>query len=105
MPPSVDLTLLATLAEPTSPEPVLPGHGLSGVKGKSVGSFAARYFSKFLLVPEASERKKTEIFVDGRFALELMALMAGSFQVVILPRKICASTCALSVRSFTPETL
>src|SRR5580765_1400744 len=103
MPPGVFFTLVATSAEPATPDPALPGHGLSTTSlPQSPGSLNDRYFSKFLFVPDGSLRKKTLMADDGRFTPWLMPAIAGSFHFVILPRKILVRTCGVSVRSVTP---
>src|ERR1700733_10916835 len=66
---------------------------------------STRYCEKFCVVPEESERTSRLIAELGRLALGLRALIAGSFQVVILPEKIPARTVASSFRSVTPDTL
>ena len=43
------------------------------------------------LVPELSERRTTVILIFGSFTPGFSAAMAGSFQRVILPRKMPAS--------------
>ena len=45
------------------------------------------------------------ILVEGSVAPALIALMAGSSQLVILPRKILVITVGVRVRSLTPFTL
>ena len=49
---------------------------------------AARNLVKPAVVPEESERWTTAMLVLGRLMPELSALIAGSFQVLIWPRKI-----------------
>src|ERR1700677_4926684 len=66
---------------------------------------STRYWEKFAVVPEESDRTSRLIEELGRLALGLSALIAASFQVVILPEKISARTVASSFRSVTPETL
>src|ERR1700709_1034543 len=107
MAPSVVEIAWATPWDLAAPVPLNTGAAcsLAGVAVKSLGAAAARYFSKFWVVPEASERKITLIFVDGSVALGLTVLMAGSFQVVILPVKILASRLGVTVRSVTPLSL
>src|SRR5580658_11246243 len=106
MAPVVDLTICAT-ALPPSPARAVDGQ----VMVEAVPSFHAlpaastRYWEKFAVVPEESERTARVIVLLGRLALGLRALIAGSFQVVILPEKIPARTVASSFRPLTPDTL
>ena len=53
-----------------------------------------RYSEKFCVVPEESERTAGVIAVHGRLTPGLSALIAGSFQVVMLPWKMFARTVA-----------
>ena len=57
------------------------------------------------MVPEESERTAMVIGVDGRLTPGLSALIAGSFQVLILPWKISAMAVASSFRLLTPDRL
>ena len=66
---------------------------------------STRYWEKLAVVPEESERTSRLIELLGRLALGLSALIAGSFQVVILPEKIPARTVASSFRPVTPDRL
>src|ERR1700691_6620451 len=103
---AVVLTICAT-ALPPSPACAVDGQ----VMVEEVPSFHAlpaastRYWEKLAVVPEPSERTSRLIEELGRLALGLRALIAGSFQVVILPEKISASTVASSFRPVTPDTL
>src|SRR6476659_1283190 len=105
MPPSVDWTACWIPWDLALPCPVLPCHTLSGFAVHTVGAAAARYFWKLLDVPDESDRKKTVIGVLGRLAPLLMALMAGSFQVLIWPRKIFAMTSGVRTSLSTPLSL
>ena len=60
---------------------------------------------KFSVVPDSSERKKTLMAGAGRVTPLLIAAMAGSFQVVILPLKILAATAGVRTSLSTPLTL
>src|SRR5487761_623831 len=103
MAPAVDLTTCAT---PPLPEPAraVDGHLMI----EEVPSFHAlpaastRYWEKFCVVPEPSERTATVIAVLGRLTPGLSALIAALFQLVIWPWKICAMTDASSFRPVTP---
>src|SRR5580698_164988 len=66
---------------------------------------STRYWEKLAVVPEESERTSRLIQELGRLALGLRALIAGSFQVVILPEKICARAVAVILQSVTAGTL
>src|SRR5580700_6809635 len=66
---------------------------------------STRYCEKLAVVPDESERTSRLIELLGRLALGLSALIAGSFQVVILPEKMPARTVASSFRPVTPDRL
>src|SRR6476661_4374052 len=89
MPPSVDLTAAATPADFSLPSP-LPVHFLPGVAVHAMGAAAPRYLVKFSVVPDSSERKNTLIGSAGSVTPELMAAIALSSQLVILPLKAMA---------------
>src|ERR1700735_365206 len=72
---------------------------------QSLPAASTRYWEKLAVVPDESERTSRLIEELGRLALGLRALIAGSFQVVILPEKISASTVASSFRSVASGTL
>src|ERR1700761_4586208 len=69
------------------------------------GADLTRNSEKFWVVPEESERRAMVIAVLGRLAPEFRALMAGSFQVLIVPSKILAIVGPSSLRFFTPDRL
>src|SRR6476619_4289326 len=104
MPPSVDFTPSATPADFSLPSP-LPLHTLAGSAVHLSGAAPLRYLVKFSVVPDSSERKKTLIAVDGSVTPGLIAAMAGSFQVVILPLKMSAATAGVRISLSTPSTL
>jgi hypothetical protein len=56
MPPTVLLMPWATPADFAAPWPTVPAHFLDGLAVKSAGAAPARYFSKFSVVPDSSER-------------------------------------------------
>ena len=64
-----------------------------------------RYLEKFAVVPEESER--TARVIDGarQVGARVERLIAGSFQVVILPWKISARVAESSFRPVTPDRL
>src|SRR6516164_3687160 len=64
-----------------------------------------RKLEKFAVVPDESERTASLIGWLGRLVPELIAVIAGSFQVVILPSKMSAMTVGSSFRSLTPDRL
>src|SRR6202451_3081049 len=103
---AVVLTIGAT-ALPPSPARAVDGQ----VMVEAVPSFHAlpaastRYWEKFAVVPEESERTARVIVVLGRLALGLRALIAGSFQVLMVPWKMPASVVASSFRPVTPGRL
>ena len=66
---------------------------------------STRNWEKFWVVPEESERTARVIAVLGRLTPELSAVIAESFQVVILPEKMPAMTGADSFRLLTPDRL
>src|SRR5438876_3339648 len=106
MAPSVALMACAT------PLPPLAAFADDGqVMMPAVPSFQAlpaastMYLEKLAVVPEESERTTRVIGVLGRVAPEFSALIAGSFQVLIVPWKMPASTVESSFRLLTPDTL
>src|SRR5438128_4744498 len=92
MAPEVCLIALAT---PGLPLPATSSAGQfevsPAVRVNTPGAAAVSHFVKLEVVPDASERWTGEIFVDGRLALGLSALMAGSFHVLICSWKILAT--------------
>src|SRR5919199_2270285 len=102
MPPTVLLMPCATPADFAAPWPVVPAHFFEGFAVKSWGAAPARYFSKFSVVPDSSERKKTLMSWAGSETPEFDFAMAGSFHLVILPWKICATSCGVSTSLSTP---
>src|SRR5688500_12540918 len=85
-----------------SPAPV---QALAGSSFQAPLPASERYLVAFSVVPDSSERKKTVIFASGSSAPSFRAAIFGSFQVVMLPLKISASTSALTTRLSTPSTL
>src|SRR5256885_1864725 len=106
MAPGVDLTICATPPLP-SPARALDGHLMVESLPSDQALPAASWMNrvKFCVVPEESERTARVIGVLGRLAPELSALMAGSFQVLILPWKMPAMTFGSSFRPLTPGRL
>src|SRR4051794_35233057 len=82
------------------------GHGTVSPEPsvQSLPAAAVRYFVKFDVVPEPSERCTTAIGVDGRSASGLSALISSASHVVIVALKIPAIVPGLSFRS-TPGRL
>src|SRR5215471_8195832 len=105
MDPGVDLTICATPPLP------LPACALEGqlivelVPSFQVGAASVRNSEKFAVVPEESERTARAIGVLGRLTPGLIALIAGSFQVLIVPEKMPAMVGASSFRLLTPDRL
>src|ERR1700677_4134688 len=66
---------------------------------------STRYWEKLAVVPEPSERTARVIEALGRLAPGLRALIAGSFQVLMVPWKMPASVVASSFRPVTPGRL
>src|SRR5215469_14778031 len=106
MAPGVVLTICAT---PPLPLPPCALDGQLMVElvpsFQSLAAPSVRAREKFAVVPEESERTARAIGVLGRFTPELSALIAGSFQVLILPWKIFAIVGISSIRLPTTERL
>ncbi len=60
---------------------------------------------KFWVVPESDERCTGVIEVLGSDTPALMAAIAGSFHLLILPVKICAATDGVRFSLLSPDTL
>src|SRR5215469_11267335 len=106
MAPGVDLTIWAT---PPLPLPACAVEGQLIVElvpsFQSLAAACVRNREKFAVVPEESERTAREIGVLGRLAPGLSALIAGSFQVLILAWKMSAMTVGSSFRLLIPDRL
>ena len=59
----------------------------------------------FSVVPDSSERKNTVMFSAGSCAPEFSWAIFGSFQVLMVPLKISASTWAFTTSLSTPSRL
>src|SRR5215213_4340763 len=105
MPPSVLLTPSETPSDFERPSPALPGHTFDGSAFQSSGAEPARYFWKFSVVPDSSERKNTEIAVDGSVTPGFRSAICLSSQVLMAPRKILAATAGVRTSLSTPGTL
>src|SRR5450756_378770 len=106
MAPEVALMACAT------PLPPLAAWAVDGqVTMELVPSFQAlpaestRNWEKLAVVPEESERTTRVIAVLGRLTPALSALIAGSFQVLIVPWKMPAMTVGSSFSVLTPDRL
>src|SRR5262245_5946739 len=66
------------------------------------GAAVIRYWVKFCVVPEPSDRCATVMLVDGSVTPGLSAAMAGSFQVLMVLEKILAIVSADSCSLSTP---
>src|SRR5678815_103524 len=96
--PGVDLTEPVTPSLPLPPRPtghltLLPAPTLVFHSGETL----ARKSVNTAVVPEPSERWTTVIAWSGSFEPGLAAAILGSFQRVILPRKISATLSELSL--------
>ena len=100
----VVVTPSATPEDLFLPSPV-PVQALAGSSFQAPLPALARNLVAFSVVPDSSERKKTVILSPGRVAPEFSLAIFGSFQVVMVPLKISASTSALSTSLSTPSTL
>src|SRR5699024_8943221 len=86
-PPLVSATASATSAVSGLPSPTLPFQSLEGSAVQAPSEAALRYVVMFSVVPDAFDRKNTEIVRSGSGAPSLSAAIAGSFHLVILPLK------------------
>src|SRR5215831_15794172 len=68
----------------------------------TLGSAVCRNREKFAVVPDESARTTVVIGVLGRLTPGLSAVIAGLFQVVMLPWKMFAMTVGSSFRLLTP---
>src|SRR6516164_7443894 len=96
MAPGADLTALMTPSLPLLPwPPGCPGQATWVPISEEVqpaGSWAFMYEVNRNVLPEVSDRWTGTIGVPGRATPEFRCLIAGSFQVVIVALKVCAST-------------
>src|SRR6185312_16317038 len=106
MAPGVDLTICATPALPLPARAVL-GHLMVELVPSvhALPAASTRKLEKFAVVPDESERTARVIAVLGRLTPELSALIAASFQVLILPEKMPAMVDGDSLRLLTPDRL
>src|ERR1700752_5082868 len=99
MAPGVDLTICAT---PPLPLPACAVEGQLMVEllpsFQRLGAAVMRNSEKFAVVPEESERTARLIGVLGRLTPGLSALIAGSFQLLILAWKMSEMTAGVSFR-------
>src|SRR5215469_4316605 len=106
MAPGVDLTIWAT---PPLPLPARAVDGQLTVEllpsVQAVPAAFSRNREKFCVVPDESERTAIVIGWLGSETPGLSALMAGSFQFVILPEKMPAMVCGDSCNLLTPDRL
>src|SRR6478735_8204424 len=106
MAPGVDLTTCATPGLPLAAR-AEDGHLMVELlpRVQALPVACARKLEKFCVVPEESDRTARVIAVLGRLTPELSALIAGSFQVLILPEKMPAMVAGDSFRLLTPDRL
>src|SRR5256885_16181560 len=99
MAPGVDLTTCATPGLPLAAR-AEGGHLMVELlpRLQALPVASTRNSVKFWVVPEESDRTARVIGVLGRLAPELSALIAGSFQVLILPEKMPAMAAGDSFR-------
>src|ERR1035438_1237729 len=71
----------------------------------TLGAASMRNSEKLAVVPEESERRAIVIAVLGSVTPGLIALIAGSFHVLIVPWKMFAMASADSFRLLTPDRL
>src|SRR6266705_2483690 len=105
MAPEVALTCWATPEDCGADWPPLACQALPPEYFQLAGAVAIRYLVKLSVVPDSSERWNAWILRSGSLADGLSALMAASFQLVILLSKILASVGASRTRLSTPGTL
>jgi len=89
------LIVLATAAFPLAPSELLPGHWTAVPNPTwvfQVELMLQRYRVNMLVVPEPSERWTVVMAWFGRVVLGFRAVIAGSFQFVMVPRKMLAMT-------------
>src|SRR3712207_1227007 len=98
------VTAWATPDDLFLPSPV-PVQDLAGSSCHVLLPAAARTFVAFSVVPDSSERKKTVMGSPGRLTPEFNVAILSSFQVLIVPLKICDSTSAFSTSLSTPTRL
>src|SRR4029077_15247897 len=106
MEPGVDLTTCATPGLPLAARAV-DGHLTVELlpRVQALPAESTRNWVKFAVVPEESDRTARVIGVLGRLTPELSALIAASFQVLILPEKMPAMVAGGSLMLLTPDRL
>src|SRR5579862_4355877 len=106
MAPGVDLTTWATPGLPLAAR-AEDGHLMVELlpRVQALPAASSRNRVKFWVVPEESDRTARVIGVLGRLTPGLLALMAGSFQALMLPEKIFAIVVGSSFRLLTPDRL
>ncbi len=90
---------------PLAPSPTPPLKVFPAPLPQALLDAASRYCWKLSVVPDWSLRKTTWIGSAGRVVPELSAVIAGSFQVVMLPLKIFAAVGPSRFSDVTPLTL
>ena len=93
------VTVLTTPEFPCAFSPARPpGHVPDGPSGHASGAASCRYSVKFSVVPESSARLTAVTGVSGSSTPGFWLAMAGSFQILISPRKIAAIVAASRLR-------
>jgi len=87
--------VLATAALPLAPRELVPGHWTAVPNPTwvfQVELTLQRYRVNMLVVPEPSDLWTVVMAWFGRVVLGLSAVIAGSFQLVMVPRKMLETT-------------
>src|SRR3712207_4151490 len=98
------VTASATPEDLFLPSPV-PVQVLAGSSFQALLPAAARNFVALSVVPDSSERKKTVMGSPGRLTPEFRFAILSSFQVLIVPLKICDSSSAFNTSLSPPSRL
>src|ERR1700712_2154970 len=105
MEPSAPLICLETPSLPCAATPPAAAHAFADGMVHAAGAAAARYLVKFSVVPESSARWTAWTDRLGRVVPGFNAAIVGSFQLLIEPAKIPASTSGVRVSWAMPDRL